>query len=98
MPDSKVLVSMDVPLRECTACAWSGVILSNSPEFDIEEFIRHLRWSPETTDNERTIAAGNLRNLCRHLSVPSFEFEPVYGPDRCAFCPECGQPLKVRSS
>jgi hypothetical protein len=65
MPDSEVFVSMKLPLRECTACAWSGVILSNSP--------------PQS-------------------GMYYLEFEPVDGPDRCAFCPECGQPLKVRNS
>ena len=60
MPDSKVLVVMDLPLRECSTCTWSGVILSTA------------------TDQS------------------CLEFEPVYGPDRCGFCPECGQPLKVR--
>jgi hypothetical protein len=64
MPDSKVLVSMELPLRECSTCTWSGIILSNAPD----------------------VAAYYL------------EFEPVDGPDRCGFCPECGQPLKVRNS
>ena len=65
MPDSKVLVSMDLPLRECTTCCWSGAILSSA--------------SPLT-------------------GAYYLEFEPVDGPDRCGFCPECGQPLKVRNS
>jgi hypothetical protein len=99
MPDTKVLVSMDLPLRECTTCTWSGIILSNAlPEFDIEGFIRRLGWAPETTENERTIAVGNLRNLCRHLLTYRLEIEPVDGPDRCGFCPECGETLKVRNS
>jgi hypothetical protein len=34
MPDTKVFVSMDLPLRECTNCAWSGVILSRAPGAD----------------------------------------------------------------
>lgn len=36
--------------------------------FDLEKFILDLSWSPEATDHEKTLVAGNLRNLYTTLA------------------------------
>jgi len=38
-------------------------ISNEATEEDVEEFIRHLPWSDDATENEKTIAAGNIRNF-----------------------------------
>lgn len=34
---------------------------------EIEEFIQSLRWSPQASDHEKSLVAGNIRNFVAHL-------------------------------